>query len=519
MAAGAAERLSLDEVAARRTWAWARSTAASATAPDWSFALPGGTASAVPAPVVEGPPPLAPRADAGDRLRAFLHALVDLSVGQRELLLLAESSSSARALPQRLLRLPARACRPADRRAAPGRRDAAFLAGIRAAGPLRAQSDRPPVPGQGLLTGADQGRLRPAPAQHLGAGSGVGGRCRADLQPPSSGGRDRGGRRVRERTPLTAWPPGARRPCPRLLPRTTRSMGGARMLDTEELAHRPPNPRERPEASRKLDPDVVKLLVEAGFARHFVPRECGGTEGTFAELTEAVAQVGAACPATAWCASLAANLGRMAAYLPAEGYREVWAQGPDALVSDPSPPSGRPPPRPAAGHCPGAGPTSAPWRTRTGCCCAHAADGAGPRVFAVPRDEVEVVESWESVGMRATGSHTVVASDVFVPERRAFARADLLTGRPTASTAPVTPCRWKRPTVSPSPDRSLAPPRARSASGRPTRWSRHAPYSCGPRPRAPAGGARRRAGPLGRGDGRRAAALERSRRSPTWARR
>lgn len=68
--------------------------------------------------------------------------------------------------------------------------------------------------------------------------------------------------------------------------------------------------------------------------------------------------------------------------------------------------------------------------------CATLPDGAGPRVFAVPRDEVEVVESWESVGMRATGSHTVVASDVFVPERRAFARADLLTGRPTASTAP-----------------------------------------------------------------------------------
>lgn len=36
---------------------------------------------------------MGPGADTGDRLRAFLHALVDLSVGQRELLLLAESSS------------------------------------------------------------------------------------------------------------------------------------------------------------------------------------------------------------------------------------------------------------------------------------------------------------------------------------------------------------------------------------------------------------------------------------------
>ncbi|MFI9462813.1 TetR/AcrR family transcriptional regulator [Streptomyces xiamenensis] len=41
----------------------------------------------------EDPPPLGPGAPAGRRLRAFLHALVDLVVEQRELLLLAEASS------------------------------------------------------------------------------------------------------------------------------------------------------------------------------------------------------------------------------------------------------------------------------------------------------------------------------------------------------------------------------------------------------------------------------------------
>ncbi|MCX4557567.1 hydrolase [Streptomyces phaeochromogenes] len=208
------------------------------------------------------------------------------------------------------------------------------------------------------------------------------------------------------------------------------------MLDTEELAQQAAESARGAEEARKLDPDVVKLLVEAGFARHFVPRECGGAEGTFAELTEAVARVGAACPATAWCASLAANLGRMAAYLPAEGYREVWAQGPDALVVGSLSPFGKAVPATGGWTLSGRWPyisavAYADWLLL----CGTLPDGAGPRVFAVPRDEVEVVESWESVGMRATGSHTVVASDVFVPERRAFARADLLTGRPTASTA------------------------------------------------------------------------------------
>jgi len=39
-------------------------------------------------------------------------------------------------------------------------------------------------------------------------------------------------------------------------------------------------------------------------------------------------------------------------------------------------------------------------------------------VFAVPRDEFEIVEHWETLGMRGTGSHDVRVDGVFVPERR-----------------------------------------------------------------------------------------------------
>lgn len=44
---------------------------------------------------LDGPPPLGPGAPPGLRVRAFLHALVDLVEEQRELLLLAEASSPA----------------------------------------------------------------------------------------------------------------------------------------------------------------------------------------------------------------------------------------------------------------------------------------------------------------------------------------------------------------------------------------------------------------------------------------
>src|SRR5688572_18792958 len=79
------------------------------------------------------------------------------------------------------------------------------------------------------------------------------------------------------------------------------------------------------ETNRRLDRDVVRAVLDAGYARHFVPAAWGGREGSFLELTQAVAAVGEACASTAWVASLTACLGRMAAFLPAEGQAEIWS--------------------------------------------------------------------------------------------------------------------------------------------------------------------------------------------------
>lgn len=93
VAAGAAERLSLDEVARAADVGVGTVYRRFGDRAGLVFALLDEQHQLFRTRVLEGPPPLGPGADTGDRLRAFLHALVDLSVGQRELLLLAESSS------------------------------------------------------------------------------------------------------------------------------------------------------------------------------------------------------------------------------------------------------------------------------------------------------------------------------------------------------------------------------------------------------------------------------------------
>ncbi|GAA4827646.1 acyl-CoA dehydrogenase family protein [Saccharopolyspora rosea] len=185
------------------------------------------------------------------------------------------------------------------------------------------------------------------------------------------------------------------------------------------------------EVQRRLASDVVAALVDAGFARHFVPTRWGGTAGGFGDLLEAVAVVGERCASAAWVASLSAGVSRMGGYLPEEGQAELWAAGPDTLVVGALMPAG------TVRRTSGGWLVSGKWpyisavdHSDWAFVCGVDEDG-GPddtRYFALPRSAYRVEETWRTVGMRGTGSNTLVADDVVVPEHRSFRRGDVLEG-------------------------------------------------------------------------------------------
>ncbi|MFJ5265717.1 acyl-CoA dehydrogenase family protein [Streptomyces sp. NPDC088387] len=184
--------------------------------------------------------------------------------------------------------------------------------------------------------------------------------------------------------------------------------------------------------SHRLTPELAGALRGAGFARHFVPRRWGGTAGSFTAALSATAALGETCASTAWCAALYAAHGRLAAYLPEEGRAEVWASGPDTLIAAcVNPPSG------TAVPVAGGWRLNGQWRYASGVdhadwvlLASGTEDGhdGGRRVFAVPRADCAVRDTWRNLGLRGTGSNSLTVSDVFVPARRVFAPADL--GRP-----------------------------------------------------------------------------------------
>lgn len=187
----------------------------------------------------------------------------------------------------------------------------------------------------------------------------------------------------------------------------------------------------------RLTVDVAQALLDTGFARHFTPRRFGGSAGTFTDLLGAATALGETCASTAWCATLFAAHGRLASYLPDEAQRDLWGGSPDTTIAAAiMPPSGR------ATAVPGGWRLTGSWRFASG--VDHADwvllasrtpghNGPEHRLFAVPTREVSVQDTWDTLGMRGTGSNTVEADAVLVPGHRTCTLADLLRPPPGAA--------------------------------------------------------------------------------------
>jgi alkylation response protein AidB-like acyl-CoA dehydrogenase len=185
--------------------------------------------------------------------------------------------------------------------------------------------------------------------------------------------------------------------------------------------------------NRQLGRAVVEAVIEAGFARYFVPRRYGGSAGGFGELLAAAAQLAEGCASAGWCAALWAAHGRFAAYLPEQGQRDLWGRSPDSVVvAAVLPPAGF-----AVATGDGwllrgewesvGGVGFADWALLAG----RTSSSRGPgrvRVFAVPRSEFGVRDTWQATGLRGTGGNTVVVRESFVPDHRSLWLDEVITG-------------------------------------------------------------------------------------------
>jgi indole-3-acetate monooxygenase len=184
------------------------------------------------------------------------------------------------------------------------------------------------------------------------------------------------------------------------------------------------------ERERHISAPLVDALRQVGAYRLFVPRELGGLEVDPLTFLRAVELVSEADGSTGWniCNNAIGQLISMS--LPEDGVREIFAAGPDTIVAGTAVPGGG-----TAVKEPGGYRVSGRWRFGSGCREAQwmvanfqVVDGSTSVLnddgteaywrFYIPAGEATIIDTWDMVGQRGTGSHDWSVSDVFVPERR-----------------------------------------------------------------------------------------------------
>jgi 3-hydroxy-9,10-secoandrosta-1,3,5(10)-triene-9,17-dione monooxygenase len=181
------------------------------------------------------------------------------------------------------------------------------------------------------------------------------------------------------------------------------------------------------EAIRGLPPATVHDLRASGLLRYQMPKRWGGMELPFHAIIDVAAEVARGCASTSWNLHNYANHTWVLAMYDPRAQEEVWGEDPDVLVAGGVAfPQGRGRKVDGGyvieGHwnfCSGIDPS--PWSMFAA--TIRDRDDGPPtdyRLCLVPRGEYEIVDDWHVFGMRGTGSKSVRARSVFVPEHRAL---------------------------------------------------------------------------------------------------
>lgn len=183
------------------------------------------------------------------------------------------------------------------------------------------------------------------------------------------------------------------------------------------------------ESAGELGSESVEALRRFGIFRSLVPAEVGGSEVAPADLHATVERIAAADGAAGWCAAIGATAGLAAAHLPAPQARELLGDD-EAIPAGVFAPRGR-----LTAGSDGVQRLTGRWPLGSGVGHSTVAGlgcidpDRGPLYSLLPRSEVEIVETWDSLGLRATASHDVVVEGVAVPAERVI---DLIGGEPVA---------------------------------------------------------------------------------------
>ena len=181
------------------------------------------------------------------------------------------------------------------------------------------------------------------------------------------------------------------------------------------------------ERERRLSRPVLNALRETGLLRMSTPRSLGGLETDPITRALVVEEISRHDSAAGWTLENPLDWAFFCARLPDEGAEEIYSRGADILIAAQL---GRPlhatsteggyrisGRAPFVSNC-----YDADWISSTALVDVDQHAEGEPEMMMVyfPRAECEVIDTWDVMGMRGTGSNDISVSDVFVPKSRTF---------------------------------------------------------------------------------------------------
>ncbi|MBI3212874.1 MAG: flavin-dependent monooxygenase [Mycobacterium sp.] len=215
-----------------------------------------------------------------------------------------------------------------------------------------------------------------------------------------------------------------------------------------------PKLRERAQAAedrRQVSYETINELDEIGFFKLLQPEQWGGLQANPTVFYEAVRRLASACGSTGWISSIIGVHNWHLALFDQRAQDDVWGEDPTVRVSSSYAPMG-------AGVVTEAGDgyiVNGAWQWSSGSEHATWAFLGGPVIkdgrpvdfgsFLIPRTDYVIDDVWHVVGLKGTGSNTIVVKDVFVPKYRFLsykAMNDGTAGGYENNTAPVYKMPW-----------------------------------------------------------------------------
>lgn len=186
------------------------------------------------------------------------------------------------------------------------------------------------------------------------------------------------------------------------------------------------------ESARRLSPDVVDAIRQTGLFGVVMPRNLGGSELGFADLVRVTAEIGTVSGSAAWIFGVLAGHSWLINLFPEEAQREVMSD-PTTLIGTVFRLGGEVVEENGGYRLTGgsgrfcSGIDYATW-VIIGNAVKKADGSVEPRFFVLPKSEIEVVDDWFTLGMRATGSRSIKIDSAFIPAHRSCSLADMLSG-------------------------------------------------------------------------------------------